>query len=133
MVEAAFRVLLITDPAVSGVVADRVYHNIRPMDERRPSIVLQRVSTFFARTFGGSSNLTKGRMQATCLAESYESVKDLAAKVYKRLDNFSGKVEGVKFVVCEAEDQRDVPAAPLVGKTTPLYGVSIDFRFQFLG
>jgi hypothetical protein len=133
MVEPAFRVRLVTDPAIAAVVADRVYHNIRPADERRPCLVLTRVSTFFARRFGGDSSTTKGRMQVDVFGESYQEVKELAAKVRGRLDGFTGTVAGTRFFYIEVEDERDVPAAPLAGRATPLYAVSIDARFLFAG
>ena len=131
MVEPAFRLMLTGDTAINAVVQDRVYHNVRPADERRPSLVLTRVSTFFARRFGGDSGAVKGRMQIDVLGESYQTVKLLAEKVRNRIDGFTGTIGGTRFHFCEIEDERDTPSAPLAGRATPLYAVSIDARFLY--
>jgi hypothetical protein len=133
VVEPAFRVLLVTNPAVAAIVGDRVYHNVRPANERRPSIVLARISTFFARRFGGDFGFTKGRIQVDCLAESYQTAKELAAAAKARLDQYKSRqpVEGVRFIYIEVEDERDLSAAPLQGQASPLFGVSVDTRFLF--
>lgn len=131
MLEPAFRILLVNDPTIAPIVGDRVYMNVRPADERRPSLVLTRVSTFFARRFGGDSSATKGRMQVDIFGESYQEVKELADKVRNRLDGFTGTVAGTRFLYCEIEDERDLPAAPLAGRSTPLFAVSIDVRFLY--
>lgn len=132
MVEPAFRVRLVTDPAIAAVVGDRIYMNVRPADERRPCLVLTRVSTFFARRFGGDASTTKGRMQVDAFAESFQVMAELADKVRDRIDGFSGTVAGTRLLYCEVEDERDLPSAPLAGRATPLFARSIDVRFLYV-
>jgi hypothetical protein len=131
VIEPAFRVLLLNDTAINTAVGGRIFHNIRPQDERRPSLVLTRVSTFFARRFGSGVTATRGRMQIDCSAEDYRTVKELAQKVRKRVDGFVGTLEGIRLHLTEVEDEADVPSAPLVGNATPLFVVRIDARFLY--
>ena len=129
MVEPGFRTLLATDTAVTAVVGDRIYQQVKPQDAPSPCIVLTRVSTSYIRQINGVAGATRGRMQVDVFGPSYQVAKELAEKVRSRLDRFTGDVAGTRFKYVLADDERDLPAAPLEGQATPLFAVSIDFRF----
>src|SRR5688500_14967470 len=130
MIEQSFYSLLSTTPAVTTIAGDRVFFNIRPQNERRPSLVLTRVSTVYFRTFKTTSGSVKGSMQIDALAPSYRVAKELAKAVRDVLDNFVGTVTTTRFRWMQIEDEADIPTVPLEGKAEPTFGVSIDVRFM---
>lgn len=147
MIEAAIKLLLASDEQLRELVGDRIYFVMRPQDERRPCVILKRVSTFFARTFGGDSGWPKGRMQIDALAESYPTVKRIVQRVRDVIEGFADDVKQsdpryavtatirercrIRIQYLEVEDERDIEAAPLVGKATPTFGTSVDTRFLY--
>lgn len=131
MIEPAFRSLLVGNEPVAAIVADRVYFSAGPQDERRARIVLRTVSAVPGRTFKGRAGYVTGRMQVDCLAPTYPQAKQLTKAALSALDNYSGTVADVRVDLIECEDAADITTAPLEGKATPTFGVSIDARFMY--
>lgn len=131
MIEVAFRLVLNEDEDTQGLTEGRVYFNAAPQNERRPRVVLRLVSAVPGHVFGGKGGWTKGRMQADCLAPTYEQAKELAAAVNEVLDGFSGNKDETEIAFIETENKRDIPMLPLEGSATPTFGVSIDCRFMY--
>lgn len=130
MIEPAIRTILANDPAVSAVVADRVWLGTRPQGERRPGVVLNRSSGGDQHCLDGAAGYATGTVQADVLAPTYREAKELAQKVRDALDTYSGTVAGVLIDWLMIEDESDIPAAPLEGKAAPTFGVSLDVNFM---
>jgi hypothetical protein len=130
MIEQGFYSLLSTTPAVTAIAGDRVYFNVRPQNERRPSVVLTRVSTGFFRTFKSRAEKVRGAMQVDCLAPTYRTAKELARAVRGVLDGFKGNAGDTRFRWVQIDDESDIPTVPLEGKAEPTFGVSLDVRFM---
>lgn len=130
MIEQAFFSLLSGTPAVTNVTSDRVFLGVRPQGERRPSLVLSRVSTSYFRTHKGRAKTFKGRMQIDALAATYREAKELTKAVRDVLDNFKGFAGTTKFRWVQIDDESDIPTVPLEGKAEPTFGVSLDATFM---
>ncbi|MEM6560040.1 MAG: DUF3168 domain-containing protein [Planctomycetota bacterium] len=129
--EKAFHHLLTTTFAVMEHVGERVFFAHKPQDERRPCLVLTRVSTLFGRTFKTNPGYARGRIQINAFAPSYPEVKALAEAVKSVIDNFSGHAGGIDFDFIEIDDEHDLAVMPAAGRETPLtYAVSLDARFM---
>ena len=130
MIEQGFYSLLSTTPAVTAIAGDRVYFNVRPQNERRPCLILTRVSTGFFRTFKSRSGSIRGSVQIDALAPTYGVAKELTKAVRDVLDNFKGNAGGTRFRWVQIDDESDIPTVPLEGKAEPTFGVSLDIRFM---
>lgn len=130
MIEQSMFSLLSTTPAITAIANDRVFFNVRPQDERRPSLVLTRVGTQYFRTFKTVSGSIKGSIQIDALASTYRVAKELAKAVRNLLDGYVGYVTDTRFRWIQVDDETDIPTVPLVGKAEPTYGVSLDVRFM---
>jgi hypothetical protein len=130
MIENAIHNLLSTTPLVTAIASDRVYFNLRPQNERRPSLVLTRTGTRFFRAFRSIARTAGGSMQIDALAPTYPAAKALARAVRDVLDGFKGQSTDTLFKWIKVEDESDIPTTPLVGKAEPTYGVSLDIQFM---
>jgi len=96
-------------------VGTRVYPMKLPQGCTLPAITFQRISGERAHCLGGPSGRARPRFQVDCWAdgkfgaEGYDTVKDLADKVRKCLDGFSGDIDtesDVGGIILEGE--RDI-------------------------
>jgi hypothetical protein len=126
VMEVAFRSILAGNPAVTAIVGDRLFFVQRPQDERRPCVILTRVSTLFGRNFRATAGWARGRMQFDCLAPSYPTVKELAAAVRDAIEDYTGTIDNTLIDQVTVDEERDTPVAPLEGRASPTYGVQLD-------
>lgn len=131
MIEVAFRKLLLAAQPVADLVADRVYFNLRPQDERRPSVVLTVVSAIPGATFKGRGGYVNGRMQVNALAPTYPQAKQLAQAARDALDGYTGTQDATVICYLMSENARDIPVMPLTGSANQAtFGVSVDVKFM---
>ena len=117
---------------VYSIVDDRVHFGCRPQDGKLPAIVLTQVSTTTPRTFKGAAGYETGRIQIDVFAPTYGAAKELAKALRDTLDNYSGVGDRPSYEIdrLEIEDERDMPSEPQSGRSTPVFGVSLDAVYQ---
>lgn len=130
-IEPVFRTLLVAAPAVSALVADRVYFANRPQDERRACVVLTLAGANGQHTHDGPAGWVDGVMRLDCLAPSYKAAKELASAVRAAIDGYAGTVAGTAVQYIEVDSQEDIEAAPLEGRALPTFGISIECSFLY--
>jgi len=130
MIEPAIRNLLLAASAVNDVTEGRVWLGQRPQNERRPGVVLTRISGRDEQAIDGPAGYATGTVQAAVLAPDYRTAKELAAKVTAALDNYEGTVNETVIDWLSVVDESDIPAVPLEGKTSPTFGVALDIEFM---
>ncbi len=73
-----------------ALVSDRVYGGTAPQGVARPFIVFYKVSPTRDYTHGGYSGLHRPMMQISCLANTYDSAKDVVAQVITAMESWPG-------------------------------------------
>lgn len=129
-IEPALRALLLAAQDVAAIVADRVYIEDAPEDERRPRVTLFVVADNDPHTLAEHGGYLTGRAQVNCLAASIKDARLLAVAVRNALDSKSGTVAGCQVDWIKAHDSRPLPALALAGQAKPTYGIARDFTFM---
>lgn len=70
---------LTTDPAVSAIVASRVYPQIAPQRAAMPLVTYSRVSGVRSMSVDGVGKLLQARYQIDCFANDYTTARALAS------------------------------------------------------
>jgi len=109
--------------ALASVADGRRYWVRAPQGTARPYVVLYRISGVPQYTFSARS-LTTSRIQANCIADTYEAAKQLARDLIAALDGYSDRANGLHAVFIDS-DGRDLPAESS-GGVDYLYGVAVD-------
>jgi hypothetical protein len=131
VIDVAFLQLLSSDDEVEAIADGRVYFDVRPQNERQPSIVLNLISATPGMTFKGRGGYVNGRMQVNCSAPTKSQAKSLAQAARDALDGYVGTTDGTMFSYILTQNFRDIPVVVLPGAATPAsYGVSIDALFM---
>jgi Protein of unknown function (DUF3168) len=133
VVEVALRKLLAANAPVESLVADRIFFVSKPQNERRASVVIQRITTRKLRRLIGDYIWERATLQLDCLAGTYPDAKALATAVSECLDQYEGTQDGTTFGYVLVDDERDILAAPLQGQALPLFGQSLDVSCLFRG
>jgi hypothetical protein len=89
MIGKTIRYILINNPAVSGLVGNRVYPLKLPLDCVFPAISYTRVSNPYKQFVGAP------RIQISCWGEEFFDCMDLENAVMDALEGYSGIVNGV--------------------------------------
>lgn len=83
--------LLMADPAVSAIVADRIYPRTLPDGATFPALVITKVSGLGAYTNDGDTGLEAARVQIDCYsADGASAVIELRTAVRRKLSGFRG-------------------------------------------
>ena len=86
------------DPAVSALVGDRVYYQMRPDGAAYPCIVINTISDVPQRDLNGRS-WTETRLQITAMATTEPSAEAVAKTIQDSLDGFFGVMAGALHVM----------------------------------
>ncbi len=129
MIEGGFKKILDSNTPVNDVTQGRTLWQQGDQDERRARIVLTLISRDDDHTFDGPSGYATGTVEVACLAPTYTAAKQLAQLARAALDNFTGVSDGTTFGYIEVTNEKDVPAAPLVGQAKATFGVSLSADF----
>jgi hypothetical protein len=82
----ALRAVLLTDSAVVGLVAQRIYAVVAPPEAARPFIVMTRIDLRPENTFTGTS-ASEVLVQIDCYSDKYSFAADLQEAVKNALKN----------------------------------------------
>jgi hypothetical protein len=121
MIQKAIRQILVNDAGVSALVGTRVYpiHVDGPITT--PYIKYLTVSD--ARIF---KTIRPPRMQISCWADDFATVRQLAEAVIAALDDYRGIVDGTAI-----ESIQFLNAPELYEAETRLYHIPCDFRVTY--
>ena len=95
--KAVWRHLLET-PAVTALVGDRIYHQVRPDGAEYPCVVLFTVSSLPRRDLHDVA-WTETRLQITAMGLTEPSAESVALAVQQALEGFSGVMAGALYVI----------------------------------
>lgn len=86
--------LLRDDAGVGAIAGDRIYPQVAPRDAAEPYIVYQRVSRVdLGRDLDGANELVQARVQVDSYADGYNTARNLADAIRRRLDGYKGTVD----------------------------------------
>lgn len=121
MIQKAIRKLLVNDPAVAAIVGTRVYPIHVDGALTPPYIKYLIVSD--ARIY---RTIRPPRIQVSCWADDYPTVRQLAEAVIAALDDYHGVIDGVAI-----ESIRYLNGPELYEAETRLYHIPCDFRVTY--
>lgn len=94
-IRPALRAALLLESDITDLVESRIYPVLAPQGERRPLIVLTRVSEGEDFVLKGPSGLLQTRVQIDCWAATPDEASALAEAVRARLHGLSGVWLGI--------------------------------------
>ena len=83
--EEELRALLLADPAIAGLVEDRIDWGERPQGAPYPAIVMNVIGNIEGHHMNGPDGLFQGRVQLDCYGLTYGAAKALSRAVISLL------------------------------------------------
>ena len=125
--ESALRTFVIAGSDVTALIGSRMYPLKMPQSPTMPLLVYQRISGPREHDADGAAGIANPRIQIDAWAATYTGAKDLATKVRKRIDGYSGDVgsPAVDVVFSHLLSDRD-----FYDSETEYYRVSMDFEIM---
>lgn len=99
---------------------DRVYAKKLPQNPTLPALTYLRVAAVPEYSHSGYSHLTNARFQVSCWAETYATVRQLAAQVRTALDGYSGFMGTTQIGSCFCKGDRDLEETDTGRQHVPL-------------
>jgi hypothetical protein len=118
--------LLLASTAVVAEAGQRIRLGRADQKDRRPYVVLQKISSLPNYHLQGASGYVAARVQIDCYAETYTEVTTLARAVKGTLSGHSGGNFQAVFI----DSERDLPAAD-AGNVSNLFRTSIDITVHY--
>lgn len=116
MLEEAVRALLLQDPAVSQLVATRIYPRRLPSGAALPALTYFRTASLDFQTHQGRTGLTRARINVGCWVSdgsdplsAHNLARQLSTAVRKALVGFRGVAGGVTIGSISEEDVENAP------------------------
>lgn len=130
MIEGVIYKKLADSAEVTAIVAGRIHHELKPQDEREPSIVIGGADLDWKHTHGGSAGWARGVLRINAFADDKTTAANLAALCRAAVDNVRGAtINGVKVGRFEVVRVAEIPRDPQRAKQRPVYGQLIDCDF----
>jgi hypothetical protein len=118
--EEALTAHLLAWPALAALVGDRIGWKTREQGSPLPAVVLHLVSGRPDQTMKGRSGLSRGRVQADCLAESYTVALAVERAVAGATEALPRPAFGGSFVENQRDTLTDTETDPIVGRSLDL-------------
>ena len=131
MFEKALVARLASVPAVTAIVASRVYGGTAPAKAAIPYVTYFRVSTNeqpSASLEGGRAQVAWARVQFDAFAKTYQGAKELDDALRQALAGWSGVLSGQTIHEVRRLDSRDIYESDLA---PPLHRVAADYLVCF--
>lgn len=96
--ETDLRTMLLAEPAIAALVADRVYGLLREPGAKLPALIIQRIFTHRQELFCGVSPLVSADLQVDSFGINGDDAWDLAKALRLLFKNFSKGNVGETFV-----------------------------------
>lgn len=123
--------LLLSTPAVTAIVGNRVRVLIAKQTDSTPYVVIHRVSDTRGYTYAGNDGLKDVYLQANCIVskehpQAYGLASNLAAALVSALDGYrGGAIQGI-FIENAGRELATADA----GEVNQLIGIAVDFRVR---
>lgn len=96
-----------------ALIATRCYPLSVPQDAAKPALAYQLISNVPVRGHDGFGNLSRSRVQFSCVANSYEGAKALAVALRHCWESFRGTVLGVRLAAWVENEFDAAPESPV--------------------
>jgi hypothetical protein len=126
--ESVLRSALIANPAVSALVASRVYPLLAPKTASLPFITWRRAGISREHTLAGPMGMPNVTVEVQSFATTYEDVRELADRVRLVLDGYGGTVNNVEVKNVSLENEADDFVQLAGGDIPPVYQVTQTFN-----
>jgi hypothetical protein len=126
-IEAAIRQYLLSQPATTNLIADRLYPMVLPQPPTLPSVTYSRVSRSGVRDLTGVAYWVS-RFQFSCWAERYSEAKNVAQAVRQALEDYVGTMGVFRIIGSGSVNEID-----LSEPDTGLYHVPVDVLITHQG
>jgi hypothetical protein len=134
IVTTAIRDKLLTDAAVKGLVAERIFPLQAPIRAAFPRLVYSIVAAEGVYSLTGDSGLRSARVQLDCQAKTYLAARELAEAVRRVLSGLRQVVgnSGPLFLqMVTEENDVDLFDPPVDGSDVGVFRVIRDFRVWY--
>ncbi len=101
-----------TTPAISALVADRIYPRELPQEVDYPALTYFRVDTPRYDALDGPAGLAKPRFQIGIFSDSFEDLPTISKQLRTALNGFGGAVDDFTIQAVTLEDERDEAYEP---------------------
>lgn len=133
-IEVAIRHRLVTSPAVSALLGDRIEPSFSSEQTRLPRAVYTRLISDHQHHMGGASGLVFVRVQIDIFADTFSEMEQIGEAVRNRLDGFRGNItvgaDTVWLQQVHLEDARDQAVDPTDGSDRGIFRRLLDFRIS---
>lgn len=130
MIEKAIHSLLSGDPAITDLVASRIYPLVREQSAVLPAITYQIISNVPDYSFDGIG-MKNCRVQINCFADDPLEAAGLAEVVEKSVEGFSGSPFDVRIEHVILEDVNDLPVITAGNEEMNVFAKTMDFLFMY--
>lgn len=127
MIEQAIDSLLINNTAITELVGDRVYSQVREQSDGLPAITYQIISGIRNFDMSGPNGFVESRIQINCFAATILAAAQLSAVVRVALNGHKGGAAGVEIECCLLDDMGDLPAIEPENEQMNVYAKMMDF------
>lgn len=127
MVEDALHVLLSNDRGLSSVVNTRVYPGRAPQSAPFPFVTYTRLGSDHMQVLSGSAGFDRALFQIDTWSTSYLIARDLAEKVRRALQGYSGTISATVIDSITIQEDRDRYIAPSKADELGIHSASMDF------
>jgi hypothetical protein len=125
--EAAVRNRLVTTPAVTAIVGNRVYPVIAPADADLPFVTWRRTSIQRQHSLSGPIGVPMVMLTVDLFATTYEGVRELADAARVSLDGWGGTFQNTVVSNVSLENESDGFVQLAGGDVPPVYTVQMTF------
>lgn len=103
MIEAHLKDWIVTDPAISALIGDRVFPQFVPEAETLPSIAYSIISDQATLTMSGPASIRNPRVQLSIVAVKQMVVSQVAELVKARINSWNALYSDMQVSSCFAE------------------------------
>lgn len=130
-IEQALFTHITTDSTIAALMGLRLYPNKIPQGQPLPAAQYTQQAGKREHTMQGPAGMVDSEYTIICYGTTYAAAKELAEAVRKRMDGFSGVVEGVTIDVIILTDELDVPEFKPSTDILSRYGKQLTFTVWF--
>lgn len=132
MIETGLRKLLLTSPAITNIVGQRIYTEVADQNAVLPYIVLTKISSDFLNTLDGATGMEFKDFDFDCYGKTDVQSRTLANTVKTFIRNYTGPAgldDTVEAVLLNGESDEHIP--PQDGKSVGTFLTTLDFQIQY--
>jgi hypothetical protein len=110
----------------------RAYPSYVPRTAEVPFVYFSRTGTEREHDMEGNPGVPVATFDVSVFADTYLRTKEIADRIRRGVDNFSGEAAGVTITQTRISDERDGEPVFFTGEDVPIYTVelTLDIRFR---